>query len=174
MSWIFGVQPRRKLSLVRGSAGPANASDVLNAHPPELPKELAYRVRRPCGDRLPTPTARADDQQARLHRARQGSWPSAATTATSHKPTPRPVALTRPLGVPLLTTLADRLLLGRRYRASLETSAQKQSDQDSENILSHYSITWSARCRSDGGMISPRIGGLHNLPKLRGGDDGAG
>jgi hypothetical protein len=49
--------------------------------------------------------------------------------------------LPRPLRVSLLPCLADCLLLGRRYRAPLETSAQEQSDQDSENVLAHYSIT---------------------------------
>jgi hypothetical protein len=43
-----------------------------------------------------------------------GSWPAAADTATSHKPTSRPVALLSPLGVSLLPRPADGLLLGRR------------------------------------------------------------
>jgi hypothetical protein len=73
--------------------------------------------------------------------ARHGSWASAADTATSHKPTSRPVALTRPLGVPLLPSLADSLLPGGRYRAALEDSSQEQSDQDSGKVLPHYSIT---------------------------------
>jgi hypothetical protein len=59
-----------------------------------------------------------------------GSWPAAATAATSHKPTSRPVALPRPLRVSLLPCLADGLLLGRGHRAALERTGQEDSAQN--------------------------------------------
>src|SRR5260370_21897816 len=90
------------------------------------------------------PAPRPDDEPVVLSGARQGSWPSAAATMS------RQLALTGPLGgplgVPLLPCLADLLLLGWRYRAALDDSAQEQSDQDSEDSAGHYSMTWSARC----------------------------
>jgi len=51
-----------------------------------------------------------------------GSWASAARTATSHKATSRPATLPLPLRVSLLPCLADGFLLGRRQRTALENS----------------------------------------------------
>jgi len=65
-----------------------------------------------------------------------GSWPSAAATGTS-----RPLALTGALGIPLLPCLADLLLLGWRYRATLEDSSHEQPAQEASKILTHYSMT---------------------------------
>jgi hypothetical protein len=59
-----------------------------------------------------------------------GSWASAARTATSHKATSRPAALPRPLRVSLLPGLADGFLLGRRHRAALERTDQEDSAQN--------------------------------------------
>jgi hypothetical protein len=59
-----------------------------------------------------------------------GSWGSAASAATSHKPTSRPVALPRPLRVSLLPCLADGFLLGRGHRAVLERTDQEDSAQN--------------------------------------------
>jgi hypothetical protein len=70
-----------------------------------------------------------------------GSWPAAATAATSHKPTSRPVALPRPLRVSLLPCLADGFLLGRGDRAALERTDQEDSAQKGWKHLPHYSIT---------------------------------
>src|SRR6266566_5509655 len=60
------------------------------------------------------------------------SRPSAAGTATGHERAPFPLALLRPLGVPLLLCLADGLLPGGRYRAALEDTGQEQSDDQIE------------------------------------------
>jgi hypothetical protein len=97
-----------------------------------------------------------------------GSWAPAASAATSHKPTSRPVALPRPLRVPLIPCLADGFLLGRRHRAALERTDQEDSAQNGwkdlpqrsssqwANRVWPYSITWSARPSSDGGIVSSR------------------
>jgi len=59
-----------------------------------------------------------------------GSWAPAASAATSHKPTSRPVALPRPLRVSLLPCLADGVLLGRGDRAARENSGPEDSGQN--------------------------------------------
>jgi len=70
-----------------------------------------------------------------------GSWPAAATAATSHKPTSGPVALPRPLRVSLLPCLADGVLLSRGDRAARENSGPEDSGQDRGKDFPHYSIT---------------------------------
>jgi hypothetical protein len=70
-----------------------------------------------------------------------GSWAATTTAAASHKPTSRPVALSRPLRVSLLPCLADGFLLGRGDRAARENSGPDDSGQDGRKDLPHYSIT---------------------------------
>jgi hypothetical protein len=72
-----------------------------------------------------------------------GSW-AAASAATSHKPTARPVALPRPLRVSLLPCLADGFLLGRGDRAALERTDQEDSAQNGwQDLPQRSSSQWA-------------------------------
>src|SRR5258705_8019325 len=92
------------------------------------------------------------------------SWPR--ETTPSDKEAPNPLALTGPRGISVSPRLADRLLMARRYRAPRADSGQEQSDQDSEDVLPHYSITWSARCKGDAGMVRPRALAVSRLQRV--------
>jgi hypothetical protein len=73
-----------------------------------------------------------------------GSWAAAASAATSHKPTSRPVALPRPLRVSLLPCLADGFLLGRGDRAALERTGQEDSAQNGwKDLPQRSSSQWA-------------------------------
>ena len=73
-----------------------------------------------------------------------GSWAAAASAATSHKPTSRPVALPRPLRVSLLPCLADGVLLGRGERAALERTDQEDSAQNGwQDLPQRSSSQWA-------------------------------
>jgi hypothetical protein len=73
-----------------------------------------------------------------------GSWAPAASAATSHKPTSRPVALPRPLRVSLLPCLADGFLLGRGHRAALERTDQEDSAQNGwQDLPQRSSSQWA-------------------------------
>jgi hypothetical protein len=93
---------------------------VLNANAAELPMELAERG---------------------LPMLVNGSWASGARAAAIRESKLVTVALPGPLRVSLLPGLADGLLLGWRYRATLEDSSHEQPGQDSWKISPHYSIT---------------------------------
>ena len=112
--------------------GRLNSGDVLNANAAELPMELA--------DRISQPQEQTTSKRG-LPMLVNGSWASGARAAAIRESKLVTVALPGPLRVSLLPGLADGLLLGRRYRASLEDSGHEQPGQDSWKISPHYSIT---------------------------------
>jgi hypothetical protein len=141
-----GLGPRLALSqtvppLACTLIRPLNTGDIHHVHLGELGMQLADRFRGPLRYGFAGPAAGAGHQPAALSGARHGSWASAADTATGHKPTPRPSALTSALRVSSLPCLTDSLLLSRRYRAALEDSGHEQPGQDSWETSPHYSIT---------------------------------
>jgi hypothetical protein len=93
---------------------------VLNANAAELPMELAERG---------------------LPMLVNGSWASGARAAAIRESKLVTVALPGPLRVSLRPGFADGLLLGWRYRATLEDSSHEQPDQEASKILTHYSVT---------------------------------